>query len=193
MSLKENVDYVKEELNSEEKFLEGFVRVERFYKKYKIIIILALFVIIGLVIGLYATKTIQASNKLDANIAFNKLMENPDDAEAKSTLKDKSQQLYEVALYAQSLEKGQFNETELRYFKQLVAYQKALEEQNIDKLNEVSMEKDFLLKEFAIFNKALIQAKEGKYEDAKATLNLIPADSQVNNLVTALKHYLVTK
>ncbi|MGB0989385.1 MAG: hypothetical protein ACPGUI_01010 [Halarcobacter sp.] len=193
MSLKENVDYVKEELNSEEKFLEGFVRVERFYKKYKIIIILALIVIIGLVIGLYATKTIQVSNKLDANIAFNKLMENPDDAEAKSTLKDKSQQLYEVALYAQSLEKGQFNETELRYFKQLVAYQKALEEQNIDKLNEVSMEKDFLLKEFAIFNKALIQAKEGKYEDAKATLNLIPADSQVNNLVTALKHYLVTK
>lgn len=193
MSLKENVDYVKEELNSEEKFLEGFVRVERFYKKYKIIIILALIVIIGLVIGLYATKTIQASNKLDANIAFNKLIENPDDAEAKSTLKDKSQQLYEVALYAQSLEKGQFNETELRYFKQLVAYQKALEEQNIDKLNEVSMEKDFLLKEFAIFNKALIQAKEGKYEDAKATLNLIPADSQVNNLVTALKHYLVTK
>lgn len=193
MSLKENVDYVKEELNSEEKFLEGFVRVERFYKKYKIIIILALIVIIGLVIGLYATKTIQASNKLDANIAFNKLMENPDDAEAKSTLKDKSQQLYEVALYAQSLEKGQFNETELRYFKQLVAYQKALEEQNIDKLNEVSMEKDFLLKEFAIFNKALIQAREGKYEDAKATLNLIPADSQVNNLVTALKHYLVTK
>ncbi|WP_417331838.1 hypothetical protein [Halarcobacter sp.] len=193
MSLKENVDYVKEELNSEEKFLEGFVRVERFYKKYKIIIILALIVIIGLVIGLYATKTIQVSNKLDANIAFNKLMENPDDAEAKSTLKDKSQQLYEVALYAQALEKGQFNETELRYFKQLVAYQKALEEQNIDKLNEVSMEKDFLLKEFAIFNKALIQAKEGKYEDAKATLNLIPADSQVNNLVTALKHYLVTK
>lgn len=193
MSLKENVDYVKEELNSEEKFLEGFVRVERFYKKYKIIIILALIVIIGLVIGLYATKTIQASNKLDANIAFNKLMENPDDAEAKSTLKDKSQQLYEVALYAQALEKGQFKETELRYFKQLVAYQKALEEQNIDKLNEVSMEKDFLLKEFAIFNKALIQAKEGKYEDAKATLNLIPADSQVNNLVTALKHYLVTK
>jgi len=193
MSFKENVDYVKEELNSEEKFLEGFVRVERFYKKYKIIIILALIVIIGLVIGLYATKTIQVSNKLDANIAFNKLMENPDDAEAKSTLKDKSQQLYEVALYAQALEKGQFNETELRYFKQLVAYQKALEEQNIDKLNEVSMEKDFLLKEFAIFNKALIQAKEGKYEDAKATLNLIPADSQVNNLVTALKHYLVTK
>ncbi len=33
MSLKENVDYVKDELNTEEKFLESFVKVERFYKK----------------------------------------------------------------------------------------------------------------------------------------------------------------
>lgn len=193
MSLKENVDYVKEELNSEEKFLESFVKIERFYKKYKVIIILALVVIIGLVIGLYVTKTIQDSNKVKANIAFNKLMQDPEDSEAKNQLKENSKQLYEVALYKQALENGNFNDTQLRYFKQLVAYQKALDEQNIEKLNEVSMEKDFLLKEFAIFNKALIQAQNGKFEDAKATLKLIPADSQVDDLATALKHYLVTK
>lgn len=193
MSLKENVDYVKEELNSEEKFLESFVKVERFYKKYKILIILALVVIISLVIGLYVTKTIQESNKLDANIAYNKFMENPNDSEAKAILEDKNKQLLEVALYAQALKKGEYKETNLKYFKQLVAYQNALKEQNVDKLNEVSMEKEFLLKEFAIFNKALIQAKEGNYEDAKATLKLIPANSQVNDLVTALNHYLITK
>lgn len=33
MSLKENVEFVKKELDSEEKFLESFVKVERFYKK----------------------------------------------------------------------------------------------------------------------------------------------------------------
>ncbi|AXH13260.1 tetratricopeptide repeat protein [Halarcobacter bivalviorum] len=193
MSLKENVDYVKNELSSEEKFLESFVKIERFYKKYKMIIILLVIVIIGLVIGIFATKQIQASNKLEANIAFNKVMENPKDTEAQNILKDKSLQLYEVALYAQALEDGKFNDTKLKYFKELVAYQKALEENSIEKLNTVSMEKDFLLKEFAIFNKALLQAKEGKFEDAKATLKLIPADSQVNDLVTALNHYLVTK
>ncbi|RXK04692.1 hypothetical protein [Halarcobacter bivalviorum] len=193
MSLKENVDYVKNELSSEEKFLESFVKIERFYKKNKMIIILIAIVIIGLVIGMFATKQIQASNKLEANIAFNKVMENPKDTEAQNILKDKSLQLYEVALYAQALENGKFNDTELKYFKELVAYQKALEENSIEKLNTVSMEKDFLLKEFAIFNKALLQAKEGKFEDAKATLKLIPADSQVNDLVTALNHYLVTK
>lgn len=193
MSLKENVDYVKEELNSEEKFLESFVKIERFYKKFKMPIILFLIVIIAIVIGLYVTKTIQDSNKLEANIAFNKLMENPKDTEAANTLKDKSAQLYELALYAQGLENQEYKDTSLKYFKEIVAYQKALDNSNIEKLNEVSMEKDFLLKEFAIFNKALLQAEEGKYEDAKATLKLIPADSQVNNLVTALKHYLVTK
>jgi len=193
MSLKENVDFVKEELNSEEKFLEGFVKIERFYKKYKVAIILVAVIIIGLIIGLFATKSIQASNKLEANIAFNQFMENPDDASAKNTLKDTNRQLYEVALYAQSLENGKIQDTELKYFKEIVAYQKALEENSIEKLNAVSMEKDFLLKEFAIFNKALLQAKEGKYDDAKATLILIPEDSQVNDLVTALKHYLVTK
>ena len=38
MSIKENVDYVKEELNSQEKFLESFVKGERFYKKYRTLI-----------------------------------------------------------------------------------------------------------------------------------------------------------
>ncbi len=55
------------------------------------------------------------------------------------------------------------------------------------------MQNDFLLKEFAIFNKALILTNEGKYEDAKAALQLIPSDSKVNDLAITLKHFLVTK
>ena len=35
MSIKENVDYVKSELSSEEKFLENFVKGERFLKNIK--------------------------------------------------------------------------------------------------------------------------------------------------------------
>jgi hypothetical protein len=55
------------------------------------------------------------------------------------------------------------------------------------------MQKDFLLKEFALFNKALIFANNKKYVDAKETLKLIPQNSQVNNLVVLLNHYLLTK
>ena len=193
MSLKENVDYVKEELNSQEKFLESFVKIERFYKKYKVLIIAVVVIVIGAIVGLYVTKTIQDSNKLDANIAFNKFMEDPTDDEAKNILKGKSKQLYEVAIYAQALKTGEIADTQLKYLKELVDYQKALEENSIEKLTSVSMERDFLLKEFAIFNKALLLTKEGKFEDAKAALKLIPSDSQVSDLVSALNHYLVSK
>ena len=55
------------------------------------------------------------------------------------------------------------------------------------------MEKDFLLKEFAIFNKALILTKDGKFNEAKDALKLIPPTSQVKDLVSLLNHYLLTK
>ncbi len=193
MSLKENVDYVKEELNSEEKFLEGFVKVERFYKKNKLIIIAGIVIILGGVIGLYTTKSMQASNKLDANIAFNKVLENPKDTSAMNTLKDKSTQLYQVAQFIQASKENKNADIQVKYLKDLVDYKKALDAKDINQLNTISMQSDFLLKEFAIFNKALLQVNEGKFGDAKATLKLIPKDSKASDLVNVLNHYLVTK
>ena len=46
MSIKENVDYVKTGLSSEEKFLESFVKGERFFKKYKTLIFAFVIIII---------------------------------------------------------------------------------------------------------------------------------------------------
>lgn len=193
MSLKENVDYVKEELNSEEKFLESFVKVERFYKKNKLIIIVAVVIVLGAIIGLYTTKSMQASNKVEANKAFNALIDDPKDTEATATLKEKSLQLYQVAQFIQATKDGKTADIQVKYLKELGDYQKALNGKDINKLNSVSMQNDFLLKEFAIFNKALLQVNEGKFEDAKATLKLIPTDSKASELVNILNHYLVTK
>lgn len=193
MSIKDNVDFVKEELSSEEKFLESFVKVERFYKKYKLIIIAAVVIIVGGTIGYYVSKHFQNETKLEANIAFNKVLENPNDKAALDTLKEKNEQLFQVAKFIQATEEGTSADIQVKFLKELTDYQKALEAKNVEQLNTLSMNNDFLLKEFAIFNKALIQTNEGKYEDAKATLQLIPADSKVNDLVNVLKHYLVTK
>jgi len=193
MSLKENIDFVKDELNTEEKFLEGFVKVERFYKKYKLIVIVAVVVVISAVIALYITKNIQKSNKTEANIAFNKVLENPKDLEAMNVLKEKNNQLFQVAEYIQANKEGRISDTQVRYLKEINEYKNALAKNDIAKLNSVSMQNDFLLKEFAIFNKALILTNEGKYEDAKTALKLIPSDSKVNDLANTLKHFLVTK
>ncbi|WP_428026269.1 hypothetical protein [Arcobacter sp.] len=192
MSLKDNMDFVKEELNSEEKFLESFVKIERFFKKYKQIIISAAAIIVLAIVAFSVTSYLKEQNKIKANIVFQELLKNPNDKKALESLKDLNTRLYEIVLYSQKAnEKDITINTE--FFKELLAYEKAVKEQNINKLNDVSMEKNFLLKEFAIFNRALILTENGKYQEAKDALKMIPETSQVKDLVALLNHYLITK
>ncbi|MFA7569736.1 MAG: hypothetical protein WCY75_00630 [Sulfurimonadaceae bacterium] len=193
MSLKENVEFVKKELDSEEKFLESFVKVERFYKKNKKILLAG---VVALVVGVsgYSIKNyVNAQNKAQSNIAFTQFLNDNNNEAALATLKDTNTRLYNVALYIKSKNSPTTDMVNDKYLGTLVAYKKAIEEKNIEQLNTLSMQKDFLLKEFALFNKALILTQEGEYSQAKQTLQLIQKDSQVSDLVALLNHYLLTK
>ena len=193
MSIKENVDFVKDELNSEEKFLESVVKVESFYKRYKALIIglgsIAVVAIIAISINNYNNE----KNKIAANIAFDKVIADPKDIEALNTLKETNNKLYEVAMYLQAKKDGNYPATNIPYLKELSEYKKALTNKNVEKLNTLSMQSDFLLKEFAIFNRALVLVEQGKHEEAKVALKLIPQSSKASELSKLLEHYLLTK
>ena len=193
MSIKENVDYVKEELNSQEKFLESFVKGERFYKKYRTLIFASIAIIVIGAIGLVIKKNVDESNKLEANLAFNKVLQNSNDKEALELLKNKNEKLYEVALFLQGKNENKAVDINIPVLKELAEYQVALSKKNVDELSNLSMQGDFLLKEFALFNKALLLSNEGKYEDAKTVLKLIPQTSKAFELANLLNHYLLTK
>ena len=193
MSTKENIEYIKDELSSEEKFLESFVKVERFYKKYKTIIIGVVAIIIIAVIGSAISGYIAEQNKKEANIAFNKLLLNPNDAEALSTLKSTNESLYEIANYLKAKKEGKVEEINVTYLKELSLYEKALQNSDLAKISSLSLNSDFLLKENAIFNKALLEAKNGNYKASKETLSQISENSQINELVVLLKHFLASK
>ena len=193
MSMKENVDFVKEELNSEEKFLEGSVKVERFFKKFKALIIGIVAILIVAFIAFNVKNYNDEKNTIAANIAFDKVIADPSDKEALNTLKESNKKLYEVALYLQAKKEGEYPETNITYLKELTQYQKALSSSDVSALNTLSMQNDFLLKEFAIFNKALILVNEGKYEEAKVALNLIQKSSIPSELSSLLQHHLLTK
>ena len=193
MSIKENVDYVKEELSSQEKFLESFVKGERFFKKYKTLIIAFIVIAVIGTIGIIIKSNIDESNKLEANLAFNKVLKNSNDKEALDVLKAKNEKLYEIALFIQAKKDNKSVEINVPYLKELAKYEDALINKNIEELNTLSMQNDFLLKEFAIFNKALILSNEGKYEEAKTTLKLVPETSKAFELANLLNHYLLTK
>ncbi len=193
MSLKENMNFVKEELNSEEKFLEGFVKVERFYKKNKTIVIAVVAIAVLAIGGISFQNYSNASNKQESNIAFNKFLEDHNDQAALDKLKSTNKQLFEVATYLKAKKENKNVEINITFLKDLSQYSQALKDQNIELLSSLSMQSDFLLKEFALFNKALILTNNKNYDDAKETLKLIPKTSKVNDLVILLNHYLLTK
>lgn len=193
MSIKENVDYVKTELSSEEKFLENFVKGERFFKKYKTLIFAFIAITIVAIIAIFIKNNIDESNKLEANIAFNKVLENSNNSEALAVLKEKNPKLYDVALFLQAKKEAKSIDINVPLLKELSKYQAALSNKNISELDNLSMQNDFLLKEFAIFNKALFLTNEGKFDDAKKTLALIPQTSKAFELAKLLNHYLLTK
>ena len=193
MSIKENVDYVKEELSSQEKFLENFVKGERFYKKYRTLIFAFIAIIVVGSIGTIIKNNMDEANKLEANLAFNKVLQNSNDAQALEELKNKNAKLYEVALFLQAKNDNKSIEVSIPLLKELSKYQTALANKNISELDNLSMQNDFLLKEFAIFNKALLLTNEGKFNEAKTTLALIPQNSKAFELAKLLNHYLLTK
>lgn len=189
MSLKDNIDYVKKEISTEESFMESFFKIEIIYKKYKFVIIAIVSIAIVGTIGYYVSNYIQLQNKIAANESFNKFLENPNDKEALLVLKEKSEKLYNIALFMQDSSAN----NEVEFLKELSLYSQAIKEQNVVKLTSVTQEQNFLLKDFALFNKALILVQKQQYKESKEAIEQIPENSNLNVLVKMLEHYLLTK
>ena len=193
MSMKENVEHIKGELNSEEKFIESFVKVERFYKKYKTALIGGLLVVVIAVAGYSINSYTSAQNKIAANDAFATLMEDPNNTEAFNVLKDKNPILAQIIEAKKVQSEGKTIAIDAQYLSQLPLYDEAIQKQDSAKLATLSMQNDFLLKEYALFQQALMLTQKEEYIKAKEALKQIPEQSQVNQLSSALKHFLLTK
>ena len=192
MSIKDDVNYIKNELSSEEKFLESFVKTERFFKKYKKLIFgLIILAIVGSVVFLVKTK-LDEKNLYEANIALSNFLENGNQ-NSLNQLKEKNRDLYEIALYLDAKNEFKNADINLKYLKELLDFQVALLNSNQSEVDLVSKKADFLLKDYAIFNQALILVNNQKYAEAREILGKISQDSRAFELATLLKHYLVTK
>ena len=189
MSLKDDINSVKKELGAEESFLESFLKVEKFYKKNKTAIIGVIVAGVIGIIGFYTYSYLQLQEKIKINEAFNKVLENPNDEKALNDLKTKDKQLYEIALFS----KNGTSQSDNEFLVQLSNYTKAIKANNTIELNTVTQNQNFLLKDFATLNKAIIEAKSGEYTKAKESLKVISKDSQIVALAQILEHFLITK
>ena len=193
MSLQEKVEYLKEEMSTEEKFFEGFFKLEKIWKKYKIVLISVVSLLFMGFVGTNINDYMQEQNTIKANNAFNALLENRKDAEAINILKDLNPKLLKIANYLQDKKDGKNEAVNIEFLDEIVKFNMALNENNLDVINKSILNSKFVLKEYALFQKALILTIDKKYLDAKETLALIPDTSTVAELSNKLKHHLLTK
>ncbi len=189
MSLKEKVNFFKEEMSTEEKFFEGFFKLEKLWGKYKVLIIAGVVVVALAFIWVTANDYLKTQNKIKSNIAFNTLLENPTDPQAIATLKSINIELFEISQYLINRD----SKINIEYLDTIANFNLAVKNNDIEAINKITLDSKFLLKDYAIFQKALMQALNKNYTQAKETLKLIPISSEVSKLSNKLSHYLLTK
>lgn len=192
MSIKNNIEMVREELTSEEKFFEKSVITERFVKKYKKVIIGGVLSIVVLVGANIAYESNKESTVVAANVALSELNADSNNEKALSNLKSLSPTLHDVYLYSKAIANKDMNTIEsLKSSKDtivsdLASYESA---QNISELEAYSLKQDTIYKDLAQIRSAIVLMNEGKTQKAHEKLVLISNNSSLSNVAKALLHY----
>ena len=183
MAIRDDINSIKEELNTQEQFLENMIKSERFFKKYSKFIITA--VVLGAIgaIGYYVNDTLKEKDFKAANAAYAKLILNPKDEQAKAELKQKDASLYALYEFKVAVDnndtnalKSLANEQIDPLLKDIVKYQ----------LNEPSGQ---ILSSYRAAINGYELLKEDKIDEAKNEFKKIPLNSQLQDLVKNLEHY----
>jgi len=195
LSLKQDIDMVKEELNSEEKFFEKAVMTEKFVKKYKNVMIASVVAVVVLVAA-NITYEINKQNTMDAaNLTLLELQKNPSNETALARLETLSPELHDVWLYSQAIADAdvktleKLKSSKAMLVSDLSTYEVATAAKDEKALNDYAMKQDAIYKDLAVIQSAVILINSGKTEQAREKLALVPLDSSLSQLAKALMHY----
>ena len=185
MSLKDEMNYVKEELTSDEKLLESAFRLERLYKKHKVKI-WAVVLLLVLGFGGNALYGLYQENRLEeANRALLALQKNPADTAALKQLESNNPRLYALYRYSVAVDQGK------------AAALKPLESSG-DPLGDLVRYHEAVLSnrpgdsryyhDLSLVEKAYEALKAGKKEVARSQLSLVGENSPVAGIARLLRH-----
>ena len=192
MSLKTNIDMVKEELNSEEKFFEKAVITERFIKKYKKIMIASAVVIVAIIVANIAYDIHKQNLKDTSNQALRELMSDNMNVDALQTLKESSSNLYDVWMLSQAVAKRdsvalkELTHSDAMVVADLAAYELASDAKTLD---EYASKQDAIYRDLALVRSAVYLMNDNKMDEAHDKLSKIPAQSSMKRVAAALLHY----
>lgn len=199
MSLKENVSAVKEQLSSEEKFFEKLINLEYFYKKFKVYIWAAVFVVVAYVGYVIISSYVEQNRIDDANKAYNMLQENPGNQEARTKLQQNSPALYDLFLYSQAVQNSdsklfeQLKTSKHFAIADMAQYNYAMLNDDKQALNDYIDSNGIYFKDLAILQQAVALVKEDKISQAHDLLQGIGQNSVFYPQAEVLLHYGIAK
>lgn len=196
MSIKNNFDYIKNEISSDGQLLENTLKLERFYKKYKYIIWAILVVVVfgGISYQLYSyynEKNIQKYSEI-----YSKLSNDASNTSLQDELKRGNPKLYDLFMLQQALKDGNINQlmeikdSKSNVISSIASYHIGSFERDISVLKNVDK---YTIGDLSKLQQAYILINENKINDAKIILGEISKDSNLNDFASLLSHYIITK
>ncbi|HHS6864256.1 TPA: hypothetical protein ACTOBR_001337 [Campylobacter jejuni] len=187
MGLKDNLKAVKNELNTEERFIENFIKGERFIRKYKFYISAVVIILVAWFAGNFIISKINDYKTKEANEIYANLIQDPSNKNLLEQLKNKNTNLYAIFLLKENI--NDFNNTALQNeLKQI--YNNAQTNTLLKNIIALSLrDKSIFLKNYDKLLEAYKLLEQNKIEEANVLLSQIKENSSLNQIAKNLKHY----
>ncbi len=186
MSIKDDVNYVKTELSSDEKVLESAFKLESLYKKYKTVIWGITGAVLLFAVANVGMEALHQSKLASANQALLTLQNKHEDANALSVLKENNPALYELYLFSQAAK-----QKDVKVLKEISGSKNDILA-DMSRYSAGAIEKkpvdSKLYTEMAYLEEAYIAIKSGNIQKAKNKLALIDERSSLSMLAKLLEH-----
>lgn len=186
MGLKDNLKAVKNELNTEEQFIENFIKGERFIRKYKFYISAVAIILVAWFVGNFIISKINDYKIKEANEIYANLLQDPND-KLLEKLKDKNINLYTIFLLKENI--SDFNNTTLQNeLKQI--YNDTRTNTLLKNIIALSLgDKSIFLKNYNKLLEAYRLLEQNKIEEANVLLSQIKENSSLSQIAKNLEHY----
>lgn len=183
MAIKEDLNAVKNELSTEEQFLENMIKSERFVKRYKRVFIGVLAVgVVGLA-AYYISGMMERNRIANSSAAYTQLLANPNDASALEKLKAESPSLYALVKFKSMQDSNDTAGVKTLLAEPIDPVLKQIFSAYIGEGNGAIMAGyDALVRGYELL-------KQDKVAEAKVEFAKVPADSPLFGLVKNLQHY----
>jgi len=188
LGIRENLKAVKEEISTEEQFLEGMIKGERFFKRNKMYII---GILVACVIGSvgYSIQIVMETERLkQSNEAYATLLKDPSNTEALRVLKQKNERLYTMHELQNAVVK---NDTEVlkRLSSNTDTIVSSIATYQLSQLDSMALPQGELFSGMVALQEGYALLKENKIKEANVKFASIDQNSPLKQVAQNLEHY----